>query len=493
MLEQVLAAIAVCTAIVVGVLLLVCKKQLSEVRAESEERQQNLTDAERRASKAEGQLVRFQSLVDVEAEVAAVRARITEEDRTAQSNLAAYHAQMAQVQTQAEQRLGQLQQHETQLQAQLVRMRDELSHLDEQALFEAHGLYESRYDFGSAEEYKNRLEVNREGQKSMTKEGLAAICRTTWTVEGSEAKGRKMIKDMLKLMLRAFNGECDAAVARVKYNNIESMEKRIERAFKAINKLGSVNQCEITASYLQHKIEELRLTHEYTEKRQAEKEEQRLIRAQMREEEKAAKELAAAEKTAASEEQKLAKAIAKAQKQAEKAAGERHEQLMAQIKELEGKLTEANSQRQRAVARAQLTRSGHVYVISNVGSFGNNVYKIGMTRRLEPLDRVKELGDASVPFKFDVHAMIYAEDAPALEKKLHEHFRERQVNLVNNRKEFFHVALEEIEGVVRNLHGDISFVRTAAAEEFRKSVALRTRRSNAGAVDLQAYSQPLAT
>lgn len=122
---------------------------------------------------------------------------------------------------------------------------------------------------------------------------------------------------------------------------------------------------------------------------------------------------------------------------------------------------------------AQQTKAGHVYVISNIGSFGDNVFKIGMTRRLEPMDRVKELGDASVPFEFDVHAMIYSDNAPELENIIHKEFDSRRVNLVNSRKEFFQVELEEIEEIAKKRNLDVEFTKIAEAREFRESKILR--------------------
>jgi len=127
---------------------------------------------------------------------------------------------------------------------------------------------------------------------------------------------------------------------------------------------------------------------------------------------------------------------------------------------------------------AQQTKSGHVYVISNIGSFGDNVYKIGMTRRLEPLDRVKELGDASVPFIFDVHAMIYSDDAPALENSLHKLFDSQRVNLVNSRKEFFKVTLEEIELQAKKTSSSVEFIKTAEAKDYNESKAIRMQLQN---------------
>lgn len=166
-----------------------------------------------------------------------------------------------------------------------------------------------------------------------------------------------------------------------------------------------------------------------------------------------------------------AEALEKARRQLEQATGQKHAEFEAKIADLELKLADAEAQRQRAISQAQLTKIGHVYVISNIGSFGEDIYKIGMTRRLDPMDRVKELGGASVPFSFDVHAMIYSQNAPALENALHKAFNERRLNKVNFRKEFFHVTLAEIEKVVVENHGQIQFTKLAEAEEFRKSLS----------------------
>lgn len=470
-----------CIAVALAVVLVLTHRKLAVAR-------QHVADTAQ-------QLARYQGLADIEAEVAANRQRLDAERQRAQAELEVERQQARSTleteQQQARQMLSQIQtqisaeqqQHaawmanasvqQRELEGRVTALAQDLAYLDELAIFEAHGLYESRYDFGTSEAYKKELDRIKERQKQMVKNGTAAFCKTTWTVEGSAAKGQKMIKDKIKLMLRAFNGECDAAVLRVKYNNIESLESKIQRSFAAINKLAEVNQCQISESYLQFRIDELTLTHEYQEKLQAEREEQRQIREQMRDEERARKEIEAAQQAAEAEESKLLKAIEKAREQAEETAGRRHDQLVRKIADLESKLSEAAAAKQRAVSRAQLVRSGHVYVISNIGSFGEHVYKIGMTRRLEPLDRVKELGDASVPFAFDVHAMIYSADAPKLERELHQCFSDHQVNLVNSRKEFFRVSIDQIEAAVKKLHGDISFVRTAAAEEYRKTQALR--------------------
>jgi hypothetical protein len=194
----------------------------------------------------------------------------------------------------------------------------------------------------------------------------------------------------------------------------------------------------------------------------------------MREEEQAQRELERARLDAEKEEKRYQDALAKARLEAEKAVGAKQEKLLGQVAELERKLAEAEARKARAIAQAQLTRSGHVYVISNVGAFGEEVFKIGMTRRLDPFERVKELGDASVPFEFDVHAVIYSDDAPGLENKLHRQFHWRRVNRVNERKEFFRVGIDEIAAAVRAERAEIEIVRAPEAAEYRKTLALLT-------------------
>jgi len=281
------------------------------------------------------------------------------------------------------------------------------------------------------------------------------------------------MKQASKLMLRAFNGECDAAIAKVSWNNIGNMEARIEKAYEAINKLGSSNQISITSAYKDLKMKELHLEFELEEQLYKEKEEQRRIKEQMREEEKAQKELERAKEQAEAEEQKYQKALEKAKLDVEKATGKQLDDLNEKIRQLEQSLVLAQQQKARAISQAQMTKSGHVYVISNIGAFGDNVFKIGMTRRLEPMDRIKELGDASVPFDFDVHAIIYSDNAPELENTLHKKFDSRRVNLVNTKREFFNVPIEEIEKAVQSLGLTIHLTKVAEAREYRESASLR--------------------
>lgn len=345
-----------------------------------------------------------------------------------------------------------------------------------QVEIESFGVYETQYDWESSDKYKERLTLIRGAQKEMIRAGDAAVCSVEWQVEGSAAKGRQMSKRQLKLMLRAFNGECDAAVGKVRYNNVVALRQRLERSFAAINKLGETNKCQITTNYLALKQDELNLAHEYNEKRQEEKEEQRRIREQMREEEQVRREIEKAKTEAEKDEKRYNEALEKARGELQAADDNKRAELETELEELQRRLEEAQENKERALSRAQLTKSGHVYVISNIGSFGEGVYKIGLTRRLDPIERVKELGDASVPFGFDVHAMIYSDDAPELENLLHKHFDGTRLNLVNNRKEFFRVALDQIEEIAKTNDAQIEFTKVAEAEDYRKTCAIRADR-----------------
>lgn len=358
------------------------------------------------------------------------------------------------------------------VQANIERVRYEMQLLDEEAHLQSFGFYKPRYDFANSQKYQSRLEIIREQQKSLVKAGTAAICHIQWTVNDSKVEGRKQTNRTIRLMLRAFNGECDACISKVKYNNVKVMEQRIYKSLEAINKLVSIQRCEITYDYLKLKLEELYLVHEYQEKVYEEKEEQRRIREQIREEEIARREIEKARLDAEKEETRFAEALRKAREDVEHSVGAKQQKLLLQIEELQRRLEEAHANKERAIARAQMTRSGHVYIISNIGSFGEDVFKIGMTRRLDPFDRILELGDASVPFRFDVHAIIYSDDAPTLETKLHRIFNDRRVNRVNERKEFFRVTLDEIAKAVRENHGEIEFVSVPEAAEYRKTVSL---------------------
>jgi hypothetical protein len=283
-----------------------------------------------------------------------------------------------------------------------------------------------------------------------------------------------MVKQTIKLALRAFNGECEAARADVCWNNIAKMEERIKKSCEAMNKLSGVLHVTITPAYLELKLDELRLTHEYEVKKYQDREEQRRVREQIREEEQAQRELEKAQTDAEAEEVRYQKALSEAREEAARATGGALEKLTKQISGFEAKLDEARQKKERAISRAQLTKSGFVYVISNIGSFGEKVYKIGMTRRMEPMDRISELGGASVPFPFDLHVMLYSDNAPDLENSLHQLFAQRRLNMVNPRREFYRgVELDEIEAFVKARGLSAQFIKDAEAREYRETIARR--------------------
>jgi len=334
------------------------------------------------------------------------------------------------------------------------------------------GFYKPRYDFDTSEKYKERLEKVKAKQKKLVTSKEAIYCDTEWTIEGNRTKGKAQTNQNIKLTARAFNNECNDITSNARWNNALRMRLRISKAFDSINKLNESNRVYISEKYLQLKIDEFNLAYEYKEKKKDEQKEQSIIRQQMREEAKLEQET----EKAFEEEEKYQKLLDKAKADAEKATGKKLEGLEKKISELSEELVLAHEKSERAKSMAQQTKAGHVYVISNRGSFGEGVHKIGMTRRLEPYDRVKELGDASVPFIFDVHAMIYSTDAPNLERTLHKAFELKRVNLVNNRKEFFNVSLEEIEKEVKITFPDIEFIVTSEARQYRESTALREQK-----------------
>ncbi|WP_160070072.1 DUF4041 domain-containing protein [Sphingobacterium bovisgrunnientis] len=337
------------------------------------------------------------------------------------------------------------------------------------------GVYEPVFDFEKSDDYREEQNRIINLQKSLIKNERAAICHTTWTVNGSEAQGRASTKKFIKLILRAFNGEADSLITKVKWNNINQIRERLNKSFNTLNSLGKSKAVEINREYFNLKIKELLLEYEFRLKKQQEREEQRALAEELREEEKAKREYEKAQKEAEKLEAYYQKILEKVKKDYQSQICN-PEDLQNKIKELERDLEEARLKKERALSMAQQTKRGNVYIISNIGSFGENVYKIGMTRRLEPKDRVRELGDASVPFKFDVHAMIYSDEARTLEYELHKAFAPRALNLFNFRKEFFKVTLEEIEEKVRELGFEVEFSTIPEAEEFNETLAIKEKR-----------------
>ena len=343
----------------------------------------------------------------------------------------------------------------------LKKLEQQVAVFDEKLSFAELGVYEPHFEFGDSEEYKKEIKRIRDLQKDMVSAKTSTVCPTDWQVDGSRSKGQTMINRQTRLTMRAFNNECEAAIANTRWNNVNAMEKRVLNAAKQIDKANESMNLRISEQYVSLKLDELHATHEYRERLKIEKEE----RAELARAEREEKKLLAEAKAAEREEERYQKLLDKARSEAGIDEG--------RIAELEAALEEAHATSERARAMAEMTKSGYVYVISNIGSFGEDVVKIGLTRRLEPDDRVKELGDASVPFGFDTHAMIYSEEAPALESALHKEFAGRRVNASNMRKEFFRVSLPEVEEAVKRLAPTASFFADREAQEWHETLSRR--------------------
>lgn len=310
------------------------------------------------------------------------------------------------------------------------------------------------------------LKRARECTKVMIRNHTAATC------DYVEANRRETA---ISFVVDAFNGKVDSLLSRAKHDNAGKLQQQIRDAYTLVNFNGKpFKDARITEGYLTARLDELKWAEVAQQLALKEREEQRYVKEQAREEAKAIKEQERALRDAAKEEEMLQKAMERAQEQFEQASGEQKTMYEARLHEMAGRLQQAMERKERARSMAQQTKRGHVYIISSVGSFGENMYKIGLTRRDDPYDRVRELGDSSVPFEFDVHAMILSDDAPALEHQLHKHFMLKQVNKVNYRKEFFRVTLKEIREEIENLGltTGVKWTMTAEAREYRESLAI---------------------
>lgn len=354
----------------------------------------------------------------------------------------------------------------------IEKLREDIVVLEDEVLVQEFGLYKPQFNFASALDYKEELAKIRRKQKDLIKSGNAVKGNMNWQVNGSLAKGRKMVSDTQKLLLRAFNNECDDIVEKVKYTNFDASLNRIYKSSEAISKLGTVMSISISQLYIDAKVKELRLAFEYQQKKQEEKESARAAREEQREQAKVLREIEQQKNKLEKEQNHYQSAYEKVLKQLLDNPDDtelllKKDNLLEKLQDIEKAFSDIDY-------RQANMKAGYVYVISNIGAFGENVYKIGMTRRLEPQDRIDELGSASVPFKFDVHAMIFSDDAPALEAALHKAFDDKKINMVNQRKEFFRVSLDEIKEVVRkNFDKTVEFIDVPDAEQYRISKKMK--------------------
>jgi hypothetical protein len=317
--------------------------------------------------------------------------------------------------------------------------------LDDHRVLQEVGIYEYHHPLENAAEYKAELGVLTEEIKLMVRQGRAVLASDLFTFNNSLAKGRKMTLELSKLMLRAYNAEADNCVRTLRAGNVITAKKRLEASVTAIAKLGAMMEMRVNPDYHGLRFKELELTADYLMKVQVEKEAAREERERLREERKAEQELAAERARLAKERAHYVNAL-EAMRGGDDQAG---------IADVTAKLSEIEEAIAHNDYRAANIRAGYVYVISNTGALGPNIVKIGLTRRLEPMDRVRELGDASVPFPFDVHALFFADDAVKVEVDLHRAFAARRVNHVNQRREFFFATPAEVHTVLTQQIGNL--------------------------------------
>lgn len=318
----------------------------------------------------------------------------------------------------------------------------------------------------TSEEYRNRLCMLQAEEKQLIKNEEAFVI--------NQIRDAKLQKQDAKQILRCFNSECSVIISNVTIKNVDSSRNKIIRSFDSINKIFVTDGVSISQKNLENKLSQLTAKYQYEYQKDQERLQQKAIREQMIEEEKARREIEREKEKLSKEETQFKNEIEKLMKYMQKSRDIEKQMYITQIEELQKKLAAVKNAKDDVLHREQNTRAGFVYIISNIGSFGENIYKIGMTRRLEPMDRISELSSASVPFEFDVHAMIFSDDAPALESILHNTFADKRLNLVNSRKEFFHVSLDEIEDVVKkNYNSTVIFTKIAEARQYRESLKLR--------------------
>ncbi|UOZ11297.1 DUF4041 domain-containing protein [Amycolatopsis sp. WQ 127309] len=347
------------------------------------------------------------------------------------------------------------------LQARLASLRAEVVETDDARLMQEVGVYEYRHVLADAEAYKAERERLKAAMKAMVGGTTAVEASSSFHYNNSLAQGRKFVGDLSKLMLRAYSAEAENCVRVLKAGNLPSAVKRLETAVRTIEKLGTMASIRISPAYHAMRVRELELTADYLAKKQQEKEDERERRAVLREEQKALQEYRREQERLLKEQGHYRNAIA-----ALRAKGD-----VAGAADLERKLAEIEAALSGIEQRQANVRAGYVYVISNIGSFGPEVVKIGMTRRLEPMDRVRELGDASVPFRFDVHALFFSHDAVGIEHELHTKLEARRLNRVNRRREYFRCTPAEVKALLHDLAGNLLDYRDEAeASEYRQSV-----------------------
>ena len=357
---------------------------------------------------------------------------------------------------------------------QLNKQKEKLEAVNDELNMESFALYKPKYDFANSSQYKFKLEEIRKNQKEMIKSKKAVHYSKDWTINGSASEGRKMTNNNIKMILRSFNSDCEAAINKIKFSNLERIENRIYKSFEQLNKLNEINQVSIAQEFLNLKFDELHLGYEYEQKKELEKELLREEREKEKENRKVLQEIEKKKRSINKEILHYENAIDEIENKILISSEKEKEELENKLSEIREIVEKYNDEKEELDYRLENIGAGYVYIISNIGAFGENIFKIGVTRRLEPLERIRELSSASVPFKFDVHALIFNYQAYNLEKELHNLFDNKRVNLINNRKEFFNISIEEVETALAK-YKDLTFEfnKIPDAKEYRETLKLR--------------------
>jgi hypothetical protein len=365
------------------------------------------------------------------------------------------------------------------LQLQINKLRLELGELEEESYIQSFGFYQPKYSFINAGDYYVQLKQVRDRQREMHRADEAAVCRNSWVVGNSEKDGKKLAKNFLKLILTIFNGECENIISKVKPSNVSVSEEKVKKHFRNLNKSGQVLGCEITEAYLALRLKELHLQYEYECKRQEEKEQEQELNARMKQEvkerrmlEEELKRIQEAEEKEKTYQQQLKEALLKR----DAAAAQDKQVLENQIYQLREHLAEATKGREEAERRSRLIKAGYVYVISNIGSLGRDIYRICITKREASEEYIRNM-NPYVPFPFDVHFKFISEDASDTLRRLHQRFDDRRVNAVNLRREFFRVSFEEISQAIEEIQKETGALKNIQSE--RSPQAYEYRRTRA--------------
>ncbi len=333
------------------------------------------------------------------------------------------------------------------------------------------GLLPPVFKFDNSEDLKSEIKQAQKAQYTLIKNGKATSAYSNWEWFGSASKGNQMVNSYRSLLLQAFNAEFDLIRKKMRYSSYDTAFDKLHRLSDQLSKLGETANVSISTTYLNLKIKELDIWHNELEHKEDLKLEIKEQQALLREQSKITK----GDDVDEIEDNLYYKKsdLIKARKIAQSLHGGEAEFTNQEILKMQKEIAKLESKFERAKSQAQQTKAGYVYVISNIGSFGEGVVKIGMTRRLEPMDRVKELGDASVPFKFDVHTLAFVDNAPKVEKQLHRLFDDKRVNVENHRKEFFRVPPEEVKDAMDDLSVDSDWFFDVEAKEYRESIIMR--------------------